>query len=523
MNFRAYFIFIYSLFLSAAEFYISNSSVGHKHYPHHVFLIIEMFPFPFLFFNLGKIISAISNGCLLFLTIFDSFISYKCKAVTDANIIAVLGTNKNELVSMLHTVNIIVLMISVLSFCCFIYLFYIFGRFNKKIMKISSIMLFPLFMNFCYVLTQTLTNKKITRTYDIASQLRFELPGVLGDMLFAILISSHSGDPLYVTPVVRHIVRDPSITRKNGEKIHNIVFVMGESSLATHYGIYGYKAANTTPVLDKYKEQGKICVIQNSHSAADMTRSSVPMTFSFFSPKQQDTLLSEKNIIELAQDQDYKTFWISSQDGTGPYARNYGYISEFSNYVTRGDLNNTENGIRSAQDDTLLPVIKQKFADTAPYKLYVIHIYGSHQNYDDKITLQDVKELPQAITYDQSIHHTDRLIGEIMDMAKQELGDYTLIYTSDHGEIVGVGHGIQYGGYDQYNVPFLMYDPSKKYCNIAEEFEEKRGYYSSLVNKYILLSMLGYPFSEPEIEKLIPDDIILHSDSKVYDYKSIPQ
>ncbi|PYD47499.1 hypothetical protein C3920_09775 [Novacetimonas pomaceti] len=482
-----------------------------------------MFPMPFLFFNLGKIVSAISNGFLLFLTISDLFISYKCKAVTDANIIAVLGTNKSELISMAHTVNAFVSMASILLFILFVYLFYIFGRFDKKFIKISSIVLFPLLVNFCYVLTQTLADKKITRTYDVASRLRFDLPGILGDMLFGILISSHPGDPLYATPVVRHIVRDPSITKQNGKKVHNIVFVMGESSLATHYGIYGYNAGNTTPVLDKYKKEGEICVIKNSHSAANMTRSSVPMTFSFFAPKNQNALLSEKNIIELAQDQDYKTFWISSQDGTGPYARNYGYISEFSNYVTRGDLNNTENGIRRAKDDTLLPVIKQKFADSAPYKLYVIHIYGSHQNYDDKITLQDVKELPQAITYDQSIHHTDRLLGEIMDMAKQELGDYTLIYTSDHGEIVGTGHGIQYGGYDQYTVPFLMYDPSKKYCNIAEEFEEKRGYYSSLVNKYILLSMLGYPFSEPEIEKLIPDDIILHSDSKVYDYKSIPQ
>ncbi|MFT8468591.1 MAG: phosphoethanolamine transferase [Acetobacter syzygii] len=523
MSVRFYFILFYSFFLSLMEFYISNSTAGHRHYPHHVLLIVEMMPLPFLFFNCGKIASSIVNSIFLFLIIVDSIVSYKCKEVTDENIIAIFGTNNTEMLSMVYAVGLFPLFLFLFSILFFSFLFYKFGRLNKNHAKLSLFLLIPLIVNISFVLNKTLSDKKITRTFDVASQIRFEIPGIFGDMLFGILISLHSSDPLYATPLIRHNIVDPSVNKKGDNKVHNVIFIMGESSLATHYGVYGYKISNTTPVLDAYKKQGKICVIKNSHSAANMTRSSVPMTFSFFSPTKQNALLTEKNIIEMAQDQNYKTFWISSQDGTGAYARNYGYISEFSDYVVRGDLNNFENGINRAKDDTLLPIIKKKFADPAAYKFYVIHIYGSHQNYDDKVTPQDIKELPQSSTYDQSIHHTDRLIGQIIDMAKQELGDFSLIYTSDHGEVVGVGHGIQFGGYDQYIVPLLIYDQTNEFCKIAEKFEENRGYYSSLVNKYIILSMLGYNFSESDIERFIPDDIILHSDSKVYNYKSIPR
>lgn len=130
--------------------------------------------------------------------------------------------------------------------------------------------------------------------------------------------------------------------------------------------------------------------------------------------------------------------------------------------------------------------------------------------------------LPNADEYDQSIHRTDRILHQIIDMADRELGNYVLVYTSDHGEVVGKGHGLQYGGYDQYNIPMIIGDPTDKYCHYAEKIRNVDGYYSSLMNKYLLLDMLGYDIDPKVIEADRHTDPVLHSDDKVYQYRDIP-
>ncbi|MFT8554440.1 MAG: phosphoethanolamine transferase [Zymomonas mobilis] len=512
----------YCFLLFILNFYLSTHSGLHLH--HQIRSPFETFLLPFFFFSLGSIPSAVLNSVLLALIIFDVFVVYKCGFITDQTIQAIIGTNRHEFISMLCGSNYIAIFFSLLLVIISGFFTYKLGKFNRKAIFATGLFLLIPAMDTAHVVMMGKNNPKAKAAIvkDISSCVRRKMPGIIGDVEYAIVqfMFLHK-DALFQSPPLFHEKQDLSIKGKHKGKSYNIIFVMGESSFVGRYGVYGYKAQNTTPYMNVMAFYKKICTIPRVHSAANLTDFSVPMTFSFFAPRKQELLQSEKNIIELAHDNGYKTFWIASQDGSSSYARTYGYISEFSDYVTRQDFNNQQNGV-NWRDESLFPVIKEKFLDKNPYKFYVIHIMGSHENYKDKRTAEDISALPNADEYDQSIHRTDRILHQIIEMADHELGDYTLVYTSDHGEVVGMGHGLQYGGYDQYNIPMIVRDPTGEYCRYVEKLRNVDGYYSSLMNKYLILDMLGYDIDPKVIEEARHTDPILHSDAKVYDYKNIP-
>lgn len=519
---KDYFLYkiLYCFFISILNFYLAKHSATH----HQIRSSLEIFLLPLFFFSLGAIPSVILNSILISLILFDIVVTYKCGFVTNQTIQAIIGTNKHEIISMFQTNSIVVILLSISLIILSGIFSYKVGKFNLKTIIVTGIVLFIPVADISYMIIMGKGNFKVKMALvkDVSSFIRKKIPGVIGDTEYAFVqfMYPHK-DPLFLSPPLFHQKRDVSVIGQHKGMVHNIVFIMGESSFAGRYGVYGYKAQNTTPYLDKMTADKKLCVIPHAHSAANLTGFSVPMTFSFFEPQNTELLLAEKNIIELARDNGYKTFWIDSQDGVSAYTRSYGYISEFSNYATRQDFNNQQNGV-NWRDESLLPVIKEKFSDKDSYKFYVIHITGSHENYADKRTAEDISALPNAGAYDQSIHRTDRILHQIIDMADRELGNYVLVYTSDHGEVVGKGHGLQYGGYDQYNIPMIISDPTDKYCHYAEKLRNVDGYYSSLMNKYLLLDMLGYDVDPKVVEAGRHTDPILHSDDKVYQYRDIP-
>ncbi len=83
-------------------------------------------------------------------------------------------------------------------------------------------------------------------------------------------------------------------------------------------------------------------------------------------------------------------------------------------------------------------------------------------------------------------------------------------------------HAIQYGGYTQYRIPVFLLDESKKYCQMVENIRNNDGYYTEVMDKFLLLDMLGYNVNPAAIEETKVQDRILHSDGKTYDYKNIP-
>ena|SRR5690625_1083679 len=297
-----------------------------------------------------------------------------------------------------------------------------------------------------------------------------------------------------------------------------VVFVIGETSFSGRYSLYGY-GKPTTPKLEALREDKSTCIFDNVHSSSPITRDSLAMTLSFHTPENHNPLLEEKSVIELAQDNDYKTYWITAQKLEGLQETKYGFLATESDVIKFTDW----------EDNKLPRTLKRQLshmAKRAEEKSFVVlHMAGSHRPYENKFDPVDERALPEADDYDRSIHKTDRVLAQVIETLEGQDRPYLMFFTSDHGEIVGRGHGMKYGNGDQYRIPYLMKSstPDDRICQYAEGLRNDNGYISGLSNRFVLLSLLGYDLDEQFVQQEVDHDRVLHPDGKVYPWPDIPE
>lgn len=307
-------------------------------------------------------------------------------------------------------------------------------------------------------------------------------------------------------------INDPNIVGRNRPASRTIVIVVGESSFVGRYGVYGYSVA-TTPNLVRMANEKNICIVKNVHSAAPITRTSISMSFSFRGPENFASLIEKKSIIDLAKESGFKTYWITSQPLRGVNETEYGFIAKDSDaiwYTEREDNKLSLFLNKALREDS-----------KSEKKFIVLHMAGSHWPYSEKFDKVDEETLPSADDYDKSIRKTDRILGSILRELSEEKKDYALLFFSDHGEIVGKGHGISGGGANQYLIPYMVktFGVPNDVCGFVEALRGKNGYINALSNKFVLLKLLGYEVDSGYVASEVRNDRVLHSDGGVYDWQ----
>lgn len=294
-----------------------------------------------------------------------------------------------------------------------------------------------------------------------------------------------------------------SITGKAESGNNTIVIVMGESSLFSRYSIYGYPKL-TSPDLQKIFTQPKSCIVRNVHSSAPETRDSLAMTFSFSTPESDNNLFKNKSIIEMAKANGYKTWWIGSQELEGLFSSKYGFIARKSDVVR----------LTNGHDEHLIPMLTDALEDTsAPKKFIIVHLLGNHKPYHN-YDAEDKKALPGAEEYDLTIHKTDRVVSSLFNDVVKHSNNYIFLYTSDHGEVVNKGHGLMKGK-NQWYIPFLYKSTNDKFdCSFIEQFRNKDGWLSGLMNKYILSRLIGYTLDKKIINSEMNNDRVKAANEK---------
>lgn len=331
-------------------------------------------------------------------------------------------------------------------------------------------------------------------------------PLIIGDVVY--LITSIVSNDKYKYYEDNLKTNNAIIDKDNRTSAKNIIIVMGESSSSSRYGIYGYNI-NTTPNMKNIFSQNGGCIIKDAHSAAPITRDSIAMTFSFATPESEEPLFKEKNIIDLAKENGYKTYWLSSQELSGLHASKFGYIAKKSDVIK----------LTKGKDDKLNNLLVKTLQDTGK-KFIVLHLAGSHGPYTNFDNL-DKKALPNSSEYDLTIDHTDRVINDINNTLKSKLNNYILFYTSDHGEIIDVGHGLK-GAREQYLVPLMILDKNQHaMCAYVNSLVNEDGYISGLMNKYIVSKMIGYKLNHDVIKSDIKYDRIIDANNRVLFFNEI--
>lgn len=463
----------------------------------------------FIFFSFLLLISLYGN--VLFIIFNHSFL-------TTAVIDSIIETNSNELKLMFFQYYKIVFLsvfLSILSL--FFYIRYISNYINLLILKFSWIILFlylffVIFHSFYSVYASTSNAKtdfyKVEQSfnemmkgplfYDIHRKMAYPFSDI-------IYISSYflSNDGYHALESEKKL--DENIVKLSDSKINLIVFIMGESSWKKRYSIYGYDKI-TTPNMSFIFNQEGACVLP-AYSVATITRDSIPISFSFSHPNNYKPLTEKKSVIEIAKMQGYKTYWIGAQEVEGVFSSKYGYLTKSVD----------ELFISIGRDDDLDGILQKSLRDNDEKKFIIIHMQGSHTPYTNFNEL-DKKELKDVSDYDLTIYHTDKNIKKIYN-SLQSLGvDFTLIYTSDHGELINKGHGF-INGKEQIEIPLLVYSNNKyNACDKFLSLKNKNNYISALSNKIILLDMMGVSLDNSFIQSEVNNTSMKRGDGEIINY-----
>lgn len=260
------------------------------------------------------------------------------------------------------------------------------------------------------------------------------------------------------------------------------VLVVGETSRACNWGLYGYERL-TTPRLQKQKN---LVHFTDVLTQANATHKSVPMLLSLASAENYDRIYKERSVITAFKEAGFYTAYFSNQKYNHSFVDIFGQEADTTLF-----LKEQGGPKRDYNDLDLLTCVDGVMRDGHRKLLVVLHTYGSHFNYRERYPSSAAVYVPDKYTdagvrnrkallnaYDNTIVQTDRLLSELIRRLERSRAVSALVYTSDHGEDIFDDdrrlflHSSPVPSYYQLHVPFLVW-LSEPY---VENYPEIPGY-----------------------------------------------
>lgn len=307
-----------------------------------------------------------------------------------------------------------------------------------------------------------------------------------------------------------------------------LVMVLGESASSSHLSTYGYPLP-TSPCFDAMRDS--LFIFTDAISSAPSTSENIDRILSL---KRDDQNTANPFIfprmIDIFNHAGYKTFWISNQERSGLMANNTTVFTSEASAVDYVGAESSEDHSFTHFDDRVLPGFNSALTDTAPNKMIFTHLMGSHMEYRKRYPVSHsvfsfhdelkahkksrpwLKKDGASVMahYDNSIHYTDSILGQMIHRVALLSTPAAFIYFSDHGENVydegnRTGRGIKY-----VRVPFVIYlnrayrDANPEMVKRLETARHLPFSTANIVHSLMTLSGTSYKLYDGTIDVLSP-------------------
>ncbi|EJR5723208.1 phosphoethanolamine transferase [Escherichia coli] len=291
--------------------------------------------------------------------------------------------------------------------------------------------------------------------------------------------------------------------------IDTYVLIVGEFVRVDNMSLYGY-TRSTTPQVEAQRKQIKL--FNQAISGAPYTALSVPLSLTADSVLSHDIHNYPDNIINMANQAGFQTFWLSSQSA----------FRQNGTAVTSIAMRAMETVYVRGFDELLLPHLSQALQqNTQQKKLIVLHLNGSHEPACSAYPQSSAVFQPQDdqdACYDNSIHYTDSLLGQVFELLKDRRA--SVMYFADHGlerdptKKNVYFHGGREASQQAYHVPmFIWYSPV---LGDGVDRTTENNIFSTAYNNYLINAWMGV--TKPEQPQTL-EEVIAHykGDSRVVD------
>ncbi|MFT5533316.1 MAG: heptose-I-phosphate ethanolaminephosphotransferase [Burkholderiaceae bacterium] len=262
--------------------------------------------------------------------------------------------------------------------------------------------------------------------------------------------------------------------RYTGPSRNTVVWVIGESINRANLSLYGY-SRQTTPALDALRDE--LVVFQDVVSPEATTMGSLMHMLTPADLDQPHTWSKKPNVLMLAEQAGYKTYWISNHVPEDGWLGLVSGQADQRTFINKGAGRGDNN-----LDGNLLPHVAQALAEDAPKKLIVVHLLGAHPSYGRRYppSFSRFDQQEDAVSasleqagrpfwirrarnkYDNAVFYGDHVLAGVIELTAQGTlgGPASLLFSSDHGQ--EVGHNRDHAGHSAadnsgYEIPMLVW------------------------------------------------------------------
>lgn len=264
------------------------------------------------------------------------------------------------------------------------------------------------------------------------------------------------------------------------EKPHTVILVIGESASRTYMSAYNKNASyDSTPWLREQGNNSNFYIFQHAYSSWGQT---VPSLERALTTKNQYNNIDFNNsvtIIDIAKKAGYYTSWFSNQ-GTIDVADTpitlVGETADIAKWT-----NQNEN--TAQYDGALLEYLK--IVDSSKNNFIVLHLMGSHDNYQNRYPREFAKwgnpDINEPVPdYHNSLYYSDYVLSQIYEYAKENLNLQAMVYFSDHGGNPYLKRLPDTFGMEFLRVPLFVYlgdEYKKAYPDVTENISLNKDKY----------------------------------------------
>ena len=255
------------------------------------------------------------------------------------------------------------------------------------------------------------------------------------------------------------------------------VLIVGETSRASNFGIYGYER-NTTPHLNDMKDN--LIIFKDVLTQSNTTHKSVPMILSAANAQDYDCIYKQKGIVTAFKEAGYETAFFSNQKRNGSFIDFFAEEADNTVFL-KDNLHDSVN----VHDEELLPLLKDVVNKSKSTKQFIVlHTYGSHFDYKERYPSEFSRFKPDFTTsaslktrdilinsYDNTILYIDNFINEVIKIIKNDNRSSAVMYLTDHGEDIFDDsrnkflHASPIPTFHQINIPLVVW--------LSEQYSEK--------------------------------------------------
>lgn len=223
------------------------------------------------------------------------------------------------------------------------------------------------------------------------------------------------------------------------------ILIVGETARAENWQILGYGR----PTNPRLSGRSDVMACSKAYSESNTTHKSVPMLISPVDATNfKDNIYRVKSIVTAFKEAGFSTAFLSNQRYNRSFIDFFAEESDSVNFIKENGRINLALDVNSRPDSELLPILDGIIAAGNKKQLVILHTYGSHFNYRDRYSKEDIRFTPcdyveatkeqrqQLVNaYDNTIVATDRFIDDCISRLDSIEGlKAGILYTSDHGE-----------------------------------------------------------------------------------------